>query len=84
MKYKVEGSKKMIRVCEVSTAVVTAVSADFSNTQKMLQYSKKGLVFLVLAMMYKIVRKKNYQRSRGVNCCFDSCISWFLKHTKKL
>ena len=45
MKNKVEGSKKIVRVCKVSTAGLTAVSANFSNTHKMLKNSRKNSIF---------------------------------------
>ncbi len=35
MKYQVVGNQKMIAVCEVSTAVLTAVSGNFLNHTKM-------------------------------------------------
>ena len=44
MKFKVVGYQKMIAVCEVLTAVFTAVSANFLNIQKCLKL-QEGLVF---------------------------------------
>ena len=61
----------MIGVCEVSTAVLTAVSAFFSNIQKCLRTWGRTH-FSVLNMKFNgLENQKNDQSPWGV----DSCIS---------
>ena len=84
MNCQVLENQEMIGFCEVSTAVLTTVTANFSNTWKMLENSGKDLFFGLGYMKYNVEEIKNWSEFAWCRQLFDSCIRWFLKHTKKL